>query len=166
MWNQPQAVSFTFHGKGPTSLSNHTFKVRLCADNSLYSSLVNARRLRPYSDTENREADHLPDAPPTQESDPTGPSIPASPSLDTPNPYGPCSLSKEDKQTSASEPELFEVEQILTTKHMNGNRHYMIKWKNYKDPIWEPEEEYFARHTKTGEIRKRSNATSAFHRKQ
>lgn len=149
--------------------------------------MVNARRLRPYCDPVTREADTIPGTPNEQLGD-TGVDKealvsqpePSSDSSDTgsedePNNVtdpGPEQLLEDEARASELE-ELYEVENITATKVVKGKQEYRIKWKNYKDQTWEPEENiprellqsYHNTHTKTGKRRKRGKASSSFHRK-
>ena len=129
--------------------------------------MVNARRLRPYHDGQIRD-----EVPSTADSnDPTK-------DRETDTAQDSCGVQsltqpQTPEQATDVEPELYEVEKILTTKMIQGKRKYRIKWKNYRDPTWEPEEhiptellkEYYKTHTKQGKRRKRGNVKSAFHRK-
>lgn len=46
-----------------------------------------------------------------------------------------------EDEASAFEPEqLYEVENITATKVVKVKQEYRIKWKNYKDQTWEPED--------------------------
>ncbi len=39
-----------------------------------------------------------------------------------------------------AEEAVYEVEDLLDHKNEHGSNHYLVKWKGFPDPTWEPDE--------------------------
>ena len=99
---------------------------------------------------------------PTQR-DPSDPQKPGHPDNVVPKPDG---ERLPQAQTAVPNPdEFFEIEKLVRLKHMNGKRHFLVKWKDGSANTWEPEEniskpalrQFYATHTKKGKRRKRGH---------
>lgn len=137
-WTGPYYI--TQHGP------NHTFKIRLCADNKAYKCLIHANRLKPYFGRESqdsKESEH--DVPPIHDAD-------ASP---TP--------ASQDLEPSQPLQRWHAVEKILACKRRGQDVLYKVKWANTRETDWvnsrditdAAKQEFHNTRTASGKIRKK-----------
>jgi hypothetical protein len=146
-----------------SELPGNVFLLRRCSDNSQLRSPINAVRLKPFFDPQDRPTNTLPDIPSDVDDvdeDDTDTDVdetadksdrPASETADeskpgqsvqtTPDPSPPQIADAIEKQTKKdSEDELYEVERLVTSRTQQGKREYKVKWVGYPQTTWEPAE--------------------------
>ena len=124
---------------------NFTYKLRRCSDHKEMKSLVNASRLRNYTNDQDIRTQYPED--------------------------GIGQLFGDENETESEDDEnnepddqrdqLYNVEKLLRMRKRAGKRHFYVKWED-GSKTWEPEEnlsddlirEYFVTHTKQGKKRK------------
>lgn len=126
-WDGPYYIS--------ANNGNQTYKLRRCSDNLPLKGPVNANRLKPYFDPEDRPTNPVDDPPDDadDESDDTDADDPPEDNTVTDEP---------PMHGRDDDDDLYLVERIVRAKRINNKPHYFIKWLgfNYSDNTWEPEE--------------------------
>lgn len=169
------------HWTGPyyicAELSGNVFILRRSVDNVQLKAPVNAKRLKPYFDPEDRptnvipdcdldetdvasdDDDHLSNPEMTEDLQSVSDKEPEK----GPDPSTECQPPEEGIDDDDDSDDWYEVEKILAVRKRNGIRQYKIKWAGQSPPSWEPEEyipealirDFHVSKTLTGRRRKR-----------
>ena len=126
----PKGLSPKLHIKwnGPYYITevggNDTYALRNCDTHKSVKSRIHANRLKPYRDADLRRVNDTPEE--TKPETTQGATDPTN------------TVNEEEPPKEANQ--WYEVDRLLAKRIRNGTRQYKVKWKDYKTPTWEPEE--------------------------
>ena len=150
---------------------NVIYKLRRCSDQKEVKAMVNASNLRPYVNPKDyrdqpqyasRQEGNQNNAPEEKNTDQpadNGQNDQIADNGDINSDRESDTGNVNDKQNDNT---YYQVDKLLKTRTVQGQKQFLVKWSDGSKPTWEPEnnigdlkEEYYTRNTKTGKRRKR-----------